>query len=106
MFRDHENGISLANVHPTFAEALRTILRSAGPVQFEPQPLPPVSEAAYRELLDRHDWGYEWTEELRVWRAGKNERQELNRMQPELDPDFAIWNSYAPPEYRREGVAA
>jgi len=95
-----------ANVQPMFAETLRTLLLSGGPVRFEPQHLPPVSEAEYRELLAAHDWFHEFSDDHRVYCEGHAELKELKRMQPELDPDFAIWNSYAPAEYQREGVAA
>lgn len=55
----------------------------------------------YTNLLHRHDWSYDWSDDHRAWTKGKAEREELLKLQPQVDPDFAIWNAHAPtPEYQ------
>lgn len=60
----------------------------------------------YRELLQHHDWTYEYSDDIRMWRAGKVQRDVINNLQPELDPDFELWNQYCPPEWKRKREAA
>ena len=56
---------------------------------------------AYIKLLQRMDWSFEMSDDQRVWRAGRDSLAELRMVQRELDPDFVVWNRYAPEAYRR-----
>lgn len=56
--------------------------------------------SGYIEALKKHDWSYEMSDDHAAWIRGSNERSRLNRMQRELDADFAIWNEHAPTLYR------
>lgn len=55
---------------------------------------------AYRETLAAHDWAFEWSDNASVAYVGRGQLQYLRAVQPELDPDGAIWNSFAPKGYR------
>jgi len=75
---------------------------------FEPAPaetgadvVSPNSILAYRTLLERHDWNYEWSDDSRRWHEGRCGWQELVRRQRRYDPDFVIWNELAPECCRR-----
>lgn len=61
--------------------------------------------AAYVQLLQSHDWHYEFSDDHAVWCRGRDQRAALSKVQRELDADFAIWNQHAP-ESCRVGVTA
>ena len=54
----------------------------------------------YVELLKKHDWSYEYSDDQSVWLRGVGQRQTLTRLQKELDKDYAVWNEHAPTDYR------
>lgn len=58
--------------------------------------------ADYRHKLKGHDWTFEYSDDHSVWQRGRVELAELQRLQGQLDPDYAIWNSIAPEGYRRK----
>ena len=55
----------------------------------------------YRTLLAKHDWHYEYSDDRTVWGNGKAEKAALETLQMLLDPDYKIWDEYAPREYKR-----
>jgi hypothetical protein len=55
----------------------------------------------YRHLLRTHDWWYDFSDDHRVWQEGSRSRNELNKLQEVLDPDFKIWDDIAPEHFRR-----
>lgn len=57
-------------------------------------------EQKYRNLLGGHDWFYDYTDDHSVWVSGKNQREILYEMRKQLDPDGAIWNEYAPSDFK------
>ena len=58
------------------------------------------SKSAYMDALRDHDWAFEYSDDARVWRSGKQALEELAAAQACFDPDFALWSSIAPPAYR------
>lgn len=54
----------------------------------------------YRARLRAHDWFHEASSDGRTYRKGREQRKELDAMRRQLDPDYAIWNSIAPPACR------
>lgn len=52
--------------------------------------------ADYIQALKFHDWSYQYSEDMRVWRAGASQRAVLNDLRSRLDPDGAVWNQHAP----------
>lgn len=75
------------NVQPAIAAAL---------APFAPPPEPP-KVAAYRNLLRRHDWKHEFSDDARWRNRGRLELEQLRDLQRELDPDFVIWNAVGHP---------
>ncbi len=59
----------------------------------------------YKAALARHDWSYEYSDHYGTWVKGREERYALRGMAQRLDPDYSIWNSLAPEEYRFKQVA-
>ena len=55
----------------------------------------------YIELLKKHDWTYDYSEDQTVWLRSVAERSTLTRLQQQLDKDLSVWNTYAPFDYRR-----
>lgn len=55
---------------------------------------------AYVASLKAHDWGHEFSGDTRVYRAGKESLIALRIAQGLIDPDFTVWNTWAPPDYR------
>lgn len=53
----------------------------------------------YKVHLSQQDWTWDTTEDPIVRRQGFMSMTALKLTQPRVDPDFAIWNSYAPPEH-------
>lgn len=87
-----------AGVHPVFAGILAGI--EAAPLQ-----IADAKRAEYVKALKQHDWTYQWSDDGAKWRRGSESRKALVAMQPELDPDFAIWNQHCPERYR-DGMCA
>lgn len=59
-----------------------------------------ASEQEYRNLLGRHDWYYDYSDDHSVWAAGKSQRESLRAMRNNIDPDGSIWNQYAPADFQ------
>ena len=53
----------------------------------------------YIQKLKSHDWYHDYSDDHRVWQKGNAEKHEIRNMQKEIDPDFEIWNEYAPKGY-------
>ncbi|MDR0274116.1 MAG: hypothetical protein LBI48_02010 [Burkholderiaceae bacterium] len=105
MYQSYEDrqGVSQDRLHPTFADALRSLLLIPQQVaQAQAKARAVVDEREYRRKLAAHDWSYQWSDDHSVWERGHAERSELQAMQAAIDPGFAIWNSVAPAEYRRQ----
>ena len=51
---------------------------------------------SYRLALGAHDWFYEYSDDHRVWKQGRDSEIELRRLAARLDPDLVIWSEYAP----------
>ena len=49
----------------------------------------------YRTKLASHDWYYQYSDDGSVYRKGRDQYQELVKMQKVLDVDSAIWNAYS-----------
>jgi hypothetical protein len=54
----------------------------------------------YIEWLASHDWDYEHSDDQTAWRKGYQQRVQLMVLQPLLDPNYVVWNMYAPIEHR------
>ncbi len=50
----------------------------------------------YAHALARHDWGYEYSEDHRVWKTGQAQRALLHKARLAHDPDGHLWNQHAP----------
>lgn len=55
----------------------------------------------YCKLLHEHDWSYEYSDDNSVWRQGSIERMKLLELQKEVDPEWKVWDAFAPTDYRR-----
>jgi len=53
----------------------------------------------YKEKLLSHDWFYDYSDDHRVWTAGKNSFAQLKEMQKIYDPHYFIWNEYCPDQF-------
>ena len=53
-------------------------------------------EQKYRKLLGTHDWYYNFSDDYSVWAKGKSHASEIWGLQPDVDPDFKIYNEHAP----------
>ena len=49
----------------------------------------------YKKKLAKHDWFYPFAE-YAEWKIGKEQWDEIDALQKVLDPDYAIYNEYAP----------
>jgi hypothetical protein len=54
----------------------------------------------YIAALQAHDWTYEFSDDHSAWQRGFNEHSRLTRLQREIDPLFALWNTHAPAGHR------
>ena len=55
---------------------------------------------SYIQKLKGHDWSHEMSDDHSAWQAGHAEKNEIRRLQQILDPDFDIYNKYAPEGYK------
>ena len=58
------------------------------------------TEQQYRQALAGHDWYYDYSDDHSVWAAGKSQREALREMRKNIDPTGAIWNEYAPADFK------
>lgn len=63
---------------------------------------PQYSEDDYRKQLQFHDWFYDYSDDHRMWQRGSEQRRQIDQMQRNIDPDYSIWNSYAPEPFKRQ----
>lgn len=82
-----------SHVHPAFTGILRG-LSSA------PADALALQRTAYVQLLQRHDWEFEHSDDHAAYQRGHNERSNLRLLQRELDPQHALWNQHAPAAHR------
>lgn len=75
-----------SNVHPVFAPILAAITHQALILR----------RAAYIGHLRSHDWAFEFSDDARAYRTGRDSLAALRAEQREIDADGAIWNSVAP----------
>lgn len=54
----------------------------------------------YEKLLAKHDWFYQYSDDSRVYRAGRTAFETLCRQQGILDLDASIWNKYCPMDFK------
>ncbi len=57
--------------------------------------------ALYEKCLASHDWFYDFSCDYSVYRKGRAEKEQLQRMQKLYDADFTLWNYYAPQEFKK-----
>ena len=55
----------------------------------------------YIYKLKTHDWYYEYSDDHSVWKRGEAEKDQLRRLQEEIDNDYKVWNEYAPDMFKR-----
>ena len=62
--------------------------------------MPLDTKEAYIQCLRNADWWHEYSDDQRVWSAGRAELQALRDAQPQFDPDYSLWNIFAPEPLR------
>lgn len=55
----------------------------------------------YEALLVNLDWYYDMSDDNRVYKAGSEAYTEAVRLRDEVDPEWMVWNEYAPEELRK-----
>lgn len=60
----------------------------------------PVRRALYVAALLRMDWTFDHSDDIKVWRRGRNELLRLRAERSEIDPDGALWAKHAPEGFR------
>lgn len=80
------------NVSPLFQSAMAD--------QAVGQTALPVRRAHYVADLIRMDWTFEASDDMNVWRRGRNELERLRALRAEVDPDHTLWNRHAHQDYR------
>lgn len=54
----------------------------------------------YIKELRLHDWYYNYSDDHRVWVKGKDQRVTIDNLQKQVDPDYHIWNEFAPEDFK------
>lgn len=55
----------------------------------------------YINALKWHDWSFEHSDDASVVSHARKTQQEITLAQPRLDPDFRLWNQYAPRDFKK-----
>ena len=50
----------------------------------------------YTELLKKHDWYYDYSDDHSVYERGYRQRNKLHQLAEEIDRDYELYNQYAP----------
>ena len=61
---------------------------------------PIATESEYRKALAAHDWWYAFSDDGSVWRSGRASLDRLSQAAKAIDPQWQIWNEYAPDEMK------
>ena len=64
--------------------------------------MPFASQEEYISALKSHDWWYDRSDDPSVYRSGSRERADLVAAAEKIDPDYAIWNAYAPEYFQHK----
>ena len=56
----------------------------------------------YINLLQTHDWSYDYSDDHNKWTRGFEQRSQLLSYAQDLDPTFKIWNEYAPSGFEQQ----
>lgn len=59
-----------------------------------------TTQEQYVDALKDHDWWYGYSDDFRVFRQGAAAHAELHQAHLRFDPDWTIWNQYAPPDWQ------
>lgn len=54
----------------------------------------------YKAALNKHDWYYMYADSSKEFSKGKEQWLALSAMQRKLDPDYVIFNQYAPDDMK------
>lgn len=54
----------------------------------------------YIDALKQHDWTYDFSDDHRSYLRGHAQREHLRKLRPVVDPDYELWNQYAPSLYK------
>lgn len=68
--------------------------------QAKAKELGPQAMDDYITKLKRHDWSYDYSDDHSVWQRGFAERDAIRNLQKVIDPDFEVYNKYAPDGYK------
>lgn len=60
-----------------------------------------IKKNDYIKRLKLHDWFYDYSDDHSVYTKGNEARNELIKLQEEIDADFQIWNQHCPKEKMR-----
>lgn len=82
----------MSNIHPVFEDIFKRL--GVPPESIEMQ--------AYRAALKRHDWSHEFSDDGVIYNRGRESLLRLKTQQQLLDPQFQIWNAFAPPGYQHD----
>lgn len=61
---------------------------------------PIETEREYRKALAGHDWFFAFADDGSVWRKGQAHRSRILAAAKTLDPQYKIWDEYAPEEMK------
>jgi hypothetical protein len=54
----------------------------------------------YIENLKNHDWYYNFSDDHQAWMSGSQSETKLKAAQPMVDPNFEIWNTISPDQFK------
>lgn len=54
----------------------------------------------YIQNLKNHDWSYNFSDDHQAWMSGSQSLGKLKEAQPMVDPNFEIWNTIAPDQFK------
>lgn len=86
-------------LHPVFAGMLRAAFGADAAATIRA-----AQRTAYVRALQAHDWGFEFSDDHSRYTAGKEALAQLKLAQREVDPDFSVWNQYAPADQQRSAA--
>lgn len=68
--------------------------------------MPILTKSQYQEALTTHDWTFEFSDDHKVWRKGREAQAELLYAARVFDRGFELWNAAAPAaEFRRTVIS-
>lgn len=63
------------------------------------------AQAQYVAALKAHDWFFQYSDDISVYRRGRDSLAALRATQQRIDPQLKVWNAHSPEQFQVHVIA-